>query len=206
MMELSELYQDEDAASPVVGVILVVGIVIILAAGIGGTLVSTLDTSEPAPTANYEDTQGEKHLIATGGYEGDFPVVTIKHDSGEQLNASRLAITVDGKRAWDVYPSTNCDSGVSKCHRTIDPFDDLETFSTGDSVTFAVTDQSNLSNNTGFTMDSNTGSEKIVPDGVSISADASIQLEEGDSVRLVWLSEDRESSQTLYQTEVNTGV
>jgi FlaG/FlaF family flagellin (archaellin) len=204
-MKLTELFTDENAASPVVGVILVVGIVVILAAGIGGTLVSTLDTSEPAPSANYEDSQGETHIVANGGHEGDFTTLTINHDSGDQLNGSRLAITVNGERGWDIYPT---DTGCTEtpCHRATDPFNGTNGFTTGDSVRVALTDHEELNEGSYFSADEDTGSDYIVPNGESANEENHIGLEADDEIRLVWLSEDRESSQTLYTTEVSGGL
>jgi FlaG/FlaF family flagellin (archaellin) len=206
-MKLTELFTDENAASPVVGVILVIGIVVILAAGIGGTLVSTLDTTEPAPSANYDDRQGETHIVADGGNEGDFPTVTINHDTGDQINASRLAITVNGERGWDVYPTGSSTCSKTPCHRATDPFNGTNGFSTGDSVRVVVTDHEEMSEGSFFSASDPTGAEYVVPNGAGgADEENNVGLEAGDEIRLVWLSEDRESSQTLYTTEVSGGL
>jgi flagellin-like protein len=92
-MEVKNLISDEDAVSPVIGVILMVAITVILAAVIGTFVLGLGDqVQNNAPQAtfsfDYED--------FSGGSDG---TVTVTHDGGDTFNSENsqsLVLTTDG--------------------------------------------------------------------------------------------------------------
>ena len=85
-MELKQLYEDDDAVSPVIGVILMVAITVILAAVIATFVLGLGDqVSNTAPQASFGfDWDGE-----AGGPAAD---LTISHDGGDSVQANRLYV------------------------------------------------------------------------------------------------------------------
>ncbi|QSG06070.1 type IV pilin [Halapricum desulfuricans] len=82
-MELKELISDDDAVSPVIGVILMVAITVILAAVIASFVLGLGDTTTTTPTATLEfDDTGSQ--------------VDIYHESGDTLDGDNLDVKVDG--------------------------------------------------------------------------------------------------------------
>lgn len=82
-MKLKELFTDDDAVSPVIGVILMVAITVILAAVIGSFVLNlggSLQNS--APQANFEF-----------DYDTNADNVNITHTSGDTIDAARLNVT-----------------------------------------------------------------------------------------------------------------
>ena len=84
-MKLKQLLTDDDAVSPVIGVILMVAITVILAAVIG-TFVLGLgeNLNQSAPTSSFSWDQGE--LDGTTGTD-----VEVTHDGGDPLDTSTLS-------------------------------------------------------------------------------------------------------------------
>jgi len=104
-MKLNELFTDDDAVSPVIGVILMVAITVILAAVIG-TFVLGLGDQVQSTTPQTQFTFDEE--------SGSQPAIDITHDGGDQVAVGNLnvtssegAITADtcqdatGSNAWD---------------------------------------------------------------------------------------------------------
>jgi flagellin-like protein len=93
-MKLKQLFTDDSAVSPVIGVILMVAITVILAAVIG-TFVLNLggSVSQTTPQASFgfdfEDTANDN--------------VTVTHETGDTIDASRLNLTA----TKDVDVATN---------------------------------------------------------------------------------------------------
>ncbi|WP_276301163.1 type IV pilin N-terminal domain-containing protein [Halorussus lipolyticus] len=87
-MNLKQLLHDDDAVSPVIGVILMVAITVILAAVIG-TFVLGLgqNVQQSSPTASISFDQ------SGAGNSAD---VTISHDSGDPLKQGNIEVMVDG--------------------------------------------------------------------------------------------------------------
>jgi flagellin-like protein len=84
-MELKQLFTDEDAVSPVIGVILMVAITVILAAVIG-TFVLGLgqDIQQNAPQASFSMDFSE---------EGEYDNLTVTHDGGDGIASSDLNLS-----------------------------------------------------------------------------------------------------------------
>jgi flagellin-like protein len=88
-MRLKQLFADDNAVSPVIGVILMVAITVILAAVIASFVLGLgNNAASQTPTAtigfDYEDTNG------TAGY------VTVTHDGGDSISHNELYIRGSG--------------------------------------------------------------------------------------------------------------
>jgi flagellin-like protein len=81
-MELKNIFTDEDAVSPVIGVILMVAITVILAAVIGTFVLGLGDqVQNNAPQATFSFDYAEETATATTGF-----TVTATHDGGDTFN------------------------------------------------------------------------------------------------------------------------
>jgi len=92
-MKLKQLFTDDDAVSPVIGVILMVAITVILAAVIGAFVLDIGNQQEQTPQASVS--------FSDGG-SGD---LTISHDSGDTLTWDDLYLTVNGSSSSASLPS-----------------------------------------------------------------------------------------------------
>jgi flagellin-like protein len=84
-MNIKELFTDDSAVSPVIGVILMVAITVILAAVIGSFVLNlggSLQQSAPQASFGFDYT--------------DDPNVTITHETGDSIQASQLNATASG--------------------------------------------------------------------------------------------------------------
>lgn len=89
-MKIKQLLNDDDAVSPVIGVILMVAITVILAAVIATFVLGLGDSlSNSAPQAtfsfDYSDTDDSTN-----------DVLTITHNGGDSIEAARLTIRLNG--------------------------------------------------------------------------------------------------------------
>jgi flagellin-like protein len=92
-MNIRNLIGDDDAVSPVIGVILMVAITVILAAVIGTFVLGLGDqVSNTSPTASFTFDLNEG---ATS--QGD--ALTVTHDGGDQITASQINASVNGAEA-----------------------------------------------------------------------------------------------------------
>ncbi len=92
-MELKQLVTDEDAVSPVIGVILMVAITVILAAVIG-TFVLGLgqNVQQTTPQASFSF-DFEDNVDVGGGHSYDN--LTVTHDGGNGISSSELNLTAN---------------------------------------------------------------------------------------------------------------
>ena len=89
-MQFRELLADDDAVSPVIGVILMVAITVILAAVIGTFVLGLGDqVSDSAPQANF-------NFEFANGNE-----VSITHDGGNSVDDSSLSVIVSGTTVYE---------------------------------------------------------------------------------------------------------
>jgi flagellin-like protein len=87
-MRVKELFEDNDAVSPVIGVILMVAITVILAAVIASFVLGLGDQTQSAtPQASFSF-EYDEGAIATSG-QGN---LSITHDGGDTIQASELYI------------------------------------------------------------------------------------------------------------------
>jgi flagellin-like protein len=87
-MDLKKLFNDDDAVSPVIGVILMVAITVILAAVIATFVLGLGDQTQTPPTASFGmdfDSDGN----STGG------VVAISHGGGDSIATDELYVRGD---------------------------------------------------------------------------------------------------------------
>ena len=78
-MKPSALIKDDDAVSPVIGVILMVAITVILAAVIASFVLGLGDQNNPAPTTSFDfntDISNES--------------VTVSHEDGDEISSDNL--------------------------------------------------------------------------------------------------------------------
>jgi len=78
-MNIKELFTDDDAVSPVIGVILMVAITVILAAVIGAFVLDIGNQQQPVPQATYDWSQDETANT-----------VTLEHTGGDGIEASHV--------------------------------------------------------------------------------------------------------------------
>jgi flagellin-like protein len=121
-MDLKQLFNDDDAVSPVIGVILMVAITVILAAVIASFVLGLGDTTQTTPTASfgfdYEDGSG----------------VDITHGGGDTITASELHIRGEqSDGGTDVDTTWAAEDGVSS--------DDTDV-TAGSSINIGVSDGS----------------------------------------------------------------
>ena len=121
-MQLSKLFNEDRAVSPVIGVILMVAITVILAAVIGTFVLGLGDSiGENAPSASYDWDQN------AAGDE-----VTLTHVRGQNIDADRVTGTVGGVET--VFGTDSDSLGVAWA----DPDDRI---SSGDSIEWSDGDQ-----------------------------------------------------------------
>jgi flagellin-like protein len=92
-MKLKQFFTDDDAVSPVIGVILMVAITVILAAVIASFVLGLGDSTNTTPSASFDF-----------DYDGT-DVLEITHESGDKISASQLSIAGD-VTVDDVTPGT----------------------------------------------------------------------------------------------------
>jgi flagellin-like protein len=102
-MQLTQLFTDDDAVSPVIGVILMVAITVILAAVIA-TFVLGLgeQLSDSAPSATFDF-----------DYDEDNTELTITHTGGDTIKASDLYVRgIASPGDWTTVGSYDADSDI----------------------------------------------------------------------------------------------
>jgi len=96
-MNLKQLFKDDDAVSPVIGVILMVAITVILAAVIASFVLGLGDQNNPAPTADFN--------FDWNSSEGD---LLVTHGDGDEIDGDQLFIR--GENLGQAYGSSNSPS------------------------------------------------------------------------------------------------
>ena len=131
-MNLKQLFNDDDAVSPVIGVILMVAITVILAAVIATFVLGLGDSlSNTAPQASfsfdYDESPSDSEDSFGDSSSGD-GLLTITHDGGAQIEAGNLELV--GSTAGDKAVAT--DSSVDPQYSASD------TVSAGSSIELRV--------------------------------------------------------------------
>lgn len=93
-MQLKQLIKEDDAVSPVIGVILMVAITVILAAVIASFVLGLGGTEDPAPTPTLEWSQVDTHADINDASAND--VVVIDITGGDAFDAGPMEIHGDG--------------------------------------------------------------------------------------------------------------
>ncbi len=98
-MDLKQLFTDEDAVSPVIGVILMVAITVILAAVIGAFVLDIGGSQQKVPQASWDFSQSAE--AGTSGAE-----LTVEHAGGDTIDASNLEFDTSELSASASFPSS----------------------------------------------------------------------------------------------------
>jgi flagellin-like protein len=94
MTDIRGLLTEEDAVSPVIGVILMVGVTVVLSAAIGAFVLDIGNAvTEQSPTAAI--------AIEPDVGTGSTDAVTFRHQGGDELSASTLLVSIGGETAWE---------------------------------------------------------------------------------------------------------
>jgi flagellin-like protein len=106
-MNIKALFNDDDAVSPVIGVILMVAITVILAAVIASFVLGLGDQNNPAPTADFDF-----------DYNSSEGIVTVTHGNGDAISATDLYIrgqqidsSFSGDQTWANLQTASADVG-----------------------------------------------------------------------------------------------
>ena len=93
MTDIRGLLTEEDAVSPVIGVILMVAVTVVLSAAIGAFVLdigNAVTEKQPNAVIEFEvDTDGPTDSV------------TLRHNGGDELETDALRVTVDGTIAWE---------------------------------------------------------------------------------------------------------
>jgi flagellin-like protein len=127
-MKLKQFFTDDDAVSPVIGVILMVAITVILAAVIASFVLGLGDSTNTTPQASFD-----------WDYDQSNDALTITHESGDTIDGDKMAIVtsgvVDGSGSatdYDINPFSGDDVSAGDTY-TLDGTDDSQwTAASGD--------------------------------------------------------------------------
>jgi len=212
---------EDRSVSPVIATILMVAVTVILAAVIGATALGFTDRFTDSPPQADLQVEEEKVIIKdpeapTGGTtEREFTAVTLTHSSGENIDKSKIKVTVNGEKAYatprppsDYYVVTN-----NNFNDPIPPWDTIkgDTIKAGSSTTIVL------------------GTDQLIEDGYFLGEDDIIfryccfgpgsdvilraegtkeytisdglKLTSGDTIRMIWESGDQ--SVPLVEHEVS---
>ncbi|WP_255196502.1 type IV pilin [Halorarius litoreus] len=173
-MKLKQFFDEEDAVSPVIGVILMVAITVILAAVIG-TFVLGLgeNVQDSAPQANFQ------FEYSNFGDSDDFnDQVTITHTGGEDVELSTVSVQIGGDTVYD-------------SSALVTEFD-------GD------TEVAELTTSTSWSDPISTGGAQVISeqdnDGGSTDTTNTDVFTSDEDVRIIWTSPSGGNSQTIGQS------
>jgi len=107
-MKPTRLLKDEDAVSPVIGVILMVAVTVILAAVIAAFVLGLGSGVSNAPQASFAyDFEPSGDSFVTGNDD----VVEITHDGGDAIDNSTVSVLVEGNEATGSWSSAEITAG-----------------------------------------------------------------------------------------------
>lgn len=128
LTNLKELLTDDDAVSPVIGVILMVAITVILAAVIASFVLGLGDTaSQSNPQASFSwDYESNSTLAGATDMDGN---LTVTHDGGDSIEAQELYLRgdwdssdSDGNGNWSAMPGASASpSSEVTAGQSVDP-------------------------------------------------------------------------------------
>lgn len=201
-MDFKNIFDDDRAVSPVIGVILMVAITVILAAVIG-TFVLGLGNQiqQTQPQASFGFDTGTETIEddIDSGTDGDpesnmdVTSVTITHESGNAISENNLAVSVDGATAYGV--ETAGDDVNNDVSAVFDGNDDV---SAGTSVTIVAATSDELASSGEVRYDPDESDpQNLDIDNASGDRINEVALDSGQTVRVVWTAESGGSSGTL---------
>jgi len=182
-MDLKQLLTEDDAVSPVIGVILMVAITVILAAVIGAFVLDIGGNQQQVPQASWDFDQSTHDVDDVDGDSVDsadqFPQVTVSHEGGDTISESNIDVTVDGD------PALNADTDYESSS--------WDSFSSNEIVFSGSGEISAGTSNRIIAGDDNT--DDAVQSGELLSS--------GDTIRIEWSSDDGSQTQVLQDYTVN---
>lgn len=112
-MKLKQLLTEDDAVSPVIGVILMVAITVILAAVIGAFVLGFNDGQAVAPQTSWSVEQDVNSFDESTGLSSD-NLVTFTHDGGDPVEEGNVELveTFDGDVTGDLSTDDTTGSGT----------------------------------------------------------------------------------------------
>ena len=186
-MNFKQLIADDDAVSPVIGVILMVAITVILAAVIGTFVLGLGDqVQNNAPSAQFS------FEYTDNGDDGNDELQVI-HESGPTVDAARLTATIEGEQAYCTDGTgSNCDGASSGGTYSAD-------YAPASSTEELYTNSGDVNSGTSSTIE--TGDQFTTSSGTYLSTSPAndkgyLDLSEA-TVRVIWTSESGDSTDTL---------
>jgi len=194
-MEFKQLLDDDQAVSPVIGVILMVAITVILAAVIGTFVLGLGDQVESTtPQASFGFEAGTTNIQNEGSGYTEVKTMEITHESGDTIDDADLKVSVDGVQAYSFSSNTTADTFTSDV-------------SAGSSTTIIAATNEDVEIDTDtyhFDTASDGDDLTIVDEGTTDTPDldTKVGLQTGQTVRVVYDSPDSDSSSTLAKRTV----
>jgi flagellin-like protein len=113
-MQIKQLFNDDQAVSPVIGVILMVAITVILAAVIGTFVLGLGDQVQDSPPSatfsfSVESTDESGGAVSPGDNDGTNSYVKATHNGGESVELANVLISEDG--STEALPDTALQGG-----------------------------------------------------------------------------------------------
>jgi len=131
-MKVGVLFRNDDAVSPVIGIILMVAITVILAAVTGGFVLTVGDQQQTTPQATFEL---EKQFDGSAGNPDE---VTLTHTGGDSIDSDNLYLSFDSSQIQESSaPGT---PGPADRLAWSDLDSSVDAVSAGDSVRFEPED------------------------------------------------------------------
>ena len=173
-MNFKQLFTDDDAVSPVIGVILMVAITVILAAVIGTFVLGLGDqVSNTSPQASFTfDLNDKRFTEQTSGDEvtGDSPasypddtvdldVLTITHDGGDKVDGANLDVSVTGAKG---DTANDADNGASDEDLSVATDQFTGTITAGSQEKIQASDLENSGGNTATVLNLNSATVRVV--------------------------------------------
>jgi len=211
-MQFKELLKDDDAVSPVIGVILMVAITVILAAVIGTFVLGLGDqVQSTSPQASFSFDQSTTGVDKGTGSEDikDVTSVTVANDGGDQLDESRIELTVNG----DAAVGTDGNGGAGASDKPTVAYNSGGEVGAGNSFTVvgkvnlgASDDLDNLANSAQYN-DDGSGNLRVEndnpPGNLNNGPYTGVELQSGDTIRVTWESDSGDNSAVLGKYDVN---
>jgi len=184
-MKLKNLFAEDDAGSPVIGVILMVAITVILAAVIGAFVLDIGGSQEKVPQASWDFSQSNETFTDSDSTSAELRVVEVEHAGGDSISDERLSVNVNGNEGIDITKDAGQLDGSSV-------FDSGNTVSASSSVRIAA-----ISN-----VDSPESDITFDADNTISDSDTAV-LQPEDTIQVTWEAEGGSQSQVLQETTVN---
>jgi flagellin-like protein len=194
IQRLKMMFNDERGVSSVIGVVLMVGITVVLAAT-AGTFVLDIgqELNKPAPTAMFDVTTNT-HELEHNGETAAITEVELTFQMGQEIDTDNIQVYVESKRAYargDKITKRGDDT-----YRISEPFADDDVISAGSSTKIwtKTNEHPDYWSDPGSSdpyFSANNGDVTMKTDGSKSNVQANdLGLESGDLVRITYESDD----------------